>query len=54
MLDSVWRAIVGMISGKDAEALDYIPMPANVVGMIKKTWATEIKSSDGKLVFEGK
>ncbi len=40
--------------GKEAEALDYIPMPANVVGMIKKTWATEIKSSDGKMVFEGK
>ncbi len=28
---------------KEAEDLDYIPMPANVVTMVKKTWATEIK-----------
>ena len=34
---------------KDAEALDYIPMPDNVVGMIKKTWVNDIKSADGKL-----
>ena len=39
---------------KDAEALDYIPMPDNVVGMIKKTWASEITTADGKLVFDGK
>ena len=39
---------------KDAEALDYIPMPDNVVGMIKKTWAKEITTTDGKLVFDGK
>jgi phosphate transport system substrate-binding protein len=39
---------------KDAEALDYIPMPDNVVGMIKKTWAQEITSADGKVVFDGK
>jgi phosphate transport system substrate-binding protein len=39
---------------KDAEALDYIPMPDNVVGMIKKTWAQEISTTDGKVVFDGK
>jgi phosphate transport system substrate-binding protein len=39
---------------KEAEALDYIPMPDTVVGMIKKTWAAEIKTADGKLVYEGK
>jgi phosphate transport system substrate-binding protein len=39
---------------KDAEALDYIPMPGNVIGMIRKTWATEIKTADGKPVFAGK
>ncbi|MCW2286207.1 phosphate transport system substrate-binding protein [Rhodoblastus acidophilus] len=38
---------------KDAEALDYIPMPDNVIGMIRTTWATEIKGVDGKLVFKG-
>jgi phosphate transport system substrate-binding protein len=39
---------------KDAEALDYIPMPDNVVGLIKKTWAKDITTADGKVVFEGK
>ncbi len=39
--------------GKDAEALDYIPMPDNVVALIKKTWASDIKSSDGKPVYLG-
>jgi phosphate transport system substrate-binding protein len=29
---------------KNAEELDYIPMPENVVTLIKKTWATEIKA----------
>ncbi len=38
---------------KEAEALDYIPMPDNVIGMIRTTWATEIKGVDGKLVFQG-
>lgn len=31
-----------------AEELDYVPMPDAVVSQIKKTWATEIKSADGK------
>ena len=37
---------------KEAESLDYIPMPDNVIGMIRKTWASEIKTTDGKPVFE--
>ena len=39
---------------KAAEELDYIPMPDNVVGMIRKTWASDIKSADGKPVYEAK
>jgi len=39
---------------KAAEALDYIPMPDNVVGMIRKTWAADVKTADGKPVFEAK
>jgi phosphate transport system substrate-binding protein len=38
---------------KEAEALDYIPMPDKVVGLIKKTWAADIKSTDGKAVYLG-
>jgi len=34
--------------GKEAESLDYIPLPANVVALVKKTWAAEIKGGDGK------
>jgi phosphate transport system substrate-binding protein len=34
--------------GKMAEDLDYIPMPASVVALVKKTWAEEIKGADGK------
>ncbi len=33
---------------KMAEELDYVPLPTNVVGLIKKTWAAEIKGADGK------
>ena len=29
---------------KTAEELDYIPMPANVKDMIRKTWAADIKN----------
>lgn len=39
--------------GKEAEALDYIPMPEKVVGLIKKTWASDIKTADGKAVYLG-
>jgi phosphate transport system substrate-binding protein len=33
--------------GKQAEELDYIPMPKSVVELIKKSWA-EVKGADGK------
>src|SRR3954454_7725006 len=33
---------------KMAEALDYIPMPENVVTLIKKEWAGDIKDASGK------
>ncbi len=39
---------------KEAEALDYIPMPGNVIGMIRKTWAADIKTAEGKPVYEAK
>ena len=31
-----------------AKSLDYIPMPASVVNLVKKEWASDIKGSDGK------
>ena len=34
--------------GKAAEELDYIPMPASVVTLIKREWATNIKDGSGK------
>ena len=37
--------------GKMAEELDYVPMPANVVGLIDKTWKSEIKAADGKPIM---
>ena len=37
--------------GKMAEELDYIPMPAAVVGSVKKTWASEIKDASGKPLY---
>jgi phosphate transport system substrate-binding protein len=37
---------------KAAEALDYIPMPDNVVGLIRKSWVDEIKTADGKPVYQ--
>ncbi|WP_298355120.1 phosphate ABC transporter substrate-binding protein PstS [Rhodoblastus sp.] len=40
--------------GKQAEALDYIPMPANVVSLIRKTWANDIKDTNGKPVYQAK
>jgi phosphate transport system substrate-binding protein len=33
---------------KAAEELDYVPLPDSVVGLIKKSWAAEIKGADGK------
>jgi phosphate transport system substrate-binding protein len=34
-----------------AAELDYVPMPDNVVGLIKKHWATNIKASNGQPLF---
>ncbi len=34
--------------GKQAEELDYVPLPKSVVALIEKTWSTEIKGADGK------
>jgi phosphate transport system substrate-binding protein len=39
--------------GKEAEALDYVPMPANVADMVRKTWADHIKDANGKPVHAG-
>ncbi len=36
-----------------ASDLDYVPMPANVVAQIKKTWIAEIKDDAGKPIFAG-
>ena len=36
---------------KMAEELDYVPMPANVVKMVEKTWIDTMKSADGKPVW---
>ena len=40
--------------GKQAEELDYVPLPATVVAQIQKTWADNITTSDGKPVFVAK
>jgi phosphate transport system substrate-binding protein len=37
--------------GKAAEELDYVPLPAAVVAQIEKTWASDIKTADGKPVY---
>ena len=37
--------------GKLAEELDYVPMPANVVGAVRKVWTSEIKDAGGKPIF---
>jgi phosphate transport system substrate-binding protein len=36
---------------KMAQDLDYIPMPDNVVALVKKVWAAEIKDGNGKSLF---
>jgi phosphate transport system substrate-binding protein len=38
--------------GQMAEQLDYVPMPANVVGQAEKSWG-QIVGSDGKPVWKG-
>ena len=39
---------------KEAEALDYIPMPEKVVALIHKAVNSDIKTADGKSVYEMK
>jgi phosphate transport system substrate-binding protein len=36
---------------KMAEELDFVPMPDNIVALIKKTWAEQIKDKGGKPIF---
>ena len=36
---------------KMAQDLDYVPMPDQVVGAIKKAWSAQIKDKDGKPIF---
>jgi phosphate transport system substrate-binding protein len=36
---------------KMAEELDYVPMPANVVSSVEKTWSGEIKDASGKPLY---
>ena len=36
---------------KMAQDLDYVPMPANVVGDIEKMWSTDIKDASGKPLY---
>lgn len=36
---------------KMAEELDYVPMPAKVVGDIQKMWSSEVKDAGGKPLF---
>ena len=33
---------------KEAEELDYIPLPQSLIKLIKQTWASDIKGPDGK------
>ena len=35
-----------------AEQLDYVPMPAGVVGQVEKSWS-QIVGADGKPVWKG-
>src|SRR5258708_2366386 len=39
--------------GKLAEQLDYVPMPANVVGLVEQSWK-EIVGADNKPVWDGR
>jgi phosphate transport system substrate-binding protein len=39
---------------KAAEELDYVPLPQPVVAQIQKTWASSIKTADGKALLPAK
>jgi phosphate transport system substrate-binding protein len=34
-----------------ASELDYVPLPASLVGLIRKTWAESVKGPDGKPLY---
>jgi phosphate transport system substrate-binding protein len=36
---------------KEAEELDYIPLPDSLIALIKQTWASDIKGPDGKALI---
>ena len=38
--------------GKLASDLDYVPLPENVVKMIRDSWKSQIKGADGKAVWQ--
>ncbi len=38
---------------KLAESLDYVPMPDSVVKLVEETWKREVKTADGKPVWQG-
>ena len=56
----VAKAVLGFFSwayqnGDDmALALDYVPMPDNVVDLVEKNWQQEIKGADGSMVWASK
>jgi phosphate transport system substrate-binding protein len=37
--------------GASAKELGYIPMPANVVELVEKTWEKDLKDASGKKVW---
>jgi phosphate transport system substrate-binding protein len=39
--------------GQLAEGLDYVPMPAKVVGLVEGAWKQDIKSASGQPVWDG-
>lgn len=43
-----WAFIKG---GKEAEELDYIPLPDSLIKLIRQTWASDIKGPDGKALI---
>ena len=34
-----------------AESLDYIPLPATLKAMVRKSWAAEVKGPNGQPVY---
>ncbi|WP_084196898.1 phosphate ABC transporter substrate-binding protein PstS [Solimonas soli] len=38
--------------GKMADELDYVPMPASVIDLVEKTWATNLKDASGAALWK--